>query len=65
MMERLTKMIVFLIVLWGVYAVFHISGSSESPPPCVKYETKLIFDPATKASRPARFCVQEGTWVQG
>lgn len=32
--------------------------------PCVKYETGMQYNPATKTTMPMRYCAQYGEWVK-
>jgi predicted membrane protein len=36
----------------------------EQKYPCLKYETTMQYDPATKMMRPMRICTQRGEWVE-
>lgn len=38
-------------------------GIKEDDRPCVRYETSMQFNAATKTMMPVRYCAQYGEWV--
>lgn len=45
-----------------VFTIWGIDTLSKNSPPCLEYETRLMFNAATKTMLPAQFCVREGVW---
>ena len=54
--------IVLTTVILGV--VLHISFKESEKGPCHKYETQMMYNPATKTVMPYRVCVLRGEWVK-
>ena len=52
--------VIFWIVSLAVF--FYFVGELNNKGPCVKYETQMYYNPATKTMMPARVCVQRGEW---
>ena len=50
-----------LVFLFG--AIIQGSIKENERGPCVKYETQMHFNAATKTTMPARVCVLRGEWV--
>lgn len=60
-------------IYWGILVVWLIATLGwvlqkqiqyEEEYPCVEYETKLRYNPATKTTMPMRICVLRGKWVE-
>lgn len=49
---------------WLVFTVWGIGQMNSHSAPCAQYETRMMFNAATKTMMPAQFCVQEGEWVK-
>ena len=53
--------------LWmalGLGFVIQAAISEEESGPCLRWETSMIFNPATKMVQPARRCVERAEWVK-
>ena len=50
----------FLSLAW----LFGLMIESDQEFPCVKYETTMQYNSATKTVMPMRYCVERGEWVQ-
>ena len=50
-----------LFLIFGL--VFNVATKSEAKGPCHQYETKLMYNAATKTMMPSRVCVLRGEWV--
>lgn len=44
--------------------VFNASIKESETGPCHQYETRLMYNPATKTMMPSRACVLRGEWVE-
>ena len=61
-----------LVVRWLCGVAFFLSLAwlfgwlieSDQEFPCVKYETTMQYNSATKTVMPMRYCVERGEWVQ-
>jgi hypothetical protein len=61
--EPLPKLLgVALLFASLVFTIWGIDTISKNSPPCLEYETRLIYNAATKTMLPAQFCVKEGVW---
>lgn len=40
------------------------SAASAEQKPCAQYETRMMYNAATKTMMPAQFCVMQGEWVK-
>lgn len=54
------------VVFWVVTFAFlcYAVIESNNKGPCVKYETQMHYNAATKTMMPARVCVERGEWVE-
>lgn len=57
-------------IIYGVFAIFvtiapilYPADSEENKGPCAQYETQMHYNAATKATMPARVCVNRGEWI--
>ena len=50
-----------LFIIFGL--VLNSTIKSEAKGPCHKYETKMMYNVATKTMMPSRVCVLRGEWV--
>lgn len=54
--------VIFWIVTFAFLCYAVVESSSKGP--CVKHETQMHYNAATKTMMPARVCVQRGEWVE-
>lgn len=54
------------VIFWILTASFlsYAVLESSSKGPCVKHETQMHYNAATKTMMPARVCVLRGEWVE-
>lgn len=57
------KAMAAMFVLVSVFFALAAKGIKEDNRPCVRYETSMQFNAATKTMMPARYCAQYGEWV--
>lgn len=50
-----------LFLIFGL--VFNVATKSEAKGPCHQYETKLMYNAATKTMMTSRVCILRGEWV--
>lgn len=61
----ITYVVAALFSVLSIAGVLYIVDSGERKGPCVKYETQMHYNAATKTMMPARVCVLRGEWVKG
>ena len=54
-----------LFAVLSIAGMLYIVDSGGRKGPCVKYETQMHYNAATKTMMPARACVLRGEWVKG
>jgi hypothetical protein len=47
-----------------VAIIIGAASQEENKGPCVKYETQLSYNAATKTTMPYRVCAERGEWVK-
>lgn len=54
------------VIFWIITIAFlcYAVVESNNKGPCVKYETQMHYNAATKTMMPARVCVLRGEWVE-
>ena len=54
------------VIFWIITLAFlcYAVVESNNKGPCVKHETQMHYNVATKTMMPARVCVQRGEWVE-
>ena len=54
------------VIFWVVIFAFisYVVDESNNIGPCVKYETQMYYNAATKTMMPARVCIERGEWVE-
>jgi len=58
----------FLLAGWlsiSIAGVLWLIAEAEQRGPCLRYETGMQFNPATKTTMPYRFCAERGEWIEG
>lgn len=59
--KTVAAILFFVLTIFGiVYAL----GQKEQRP-CLQYETRMMYNAATKTMMPMRYCAQYGEWVEG
>lgn len=48
----------------GIGAIINVALAAEDRGPCIRYETTMHYNPATKTVAPARRCAERGEWVE-
>lgn len=62
--ESRSKTIALAIVLTiGLIAVLIWVANQSDNRPCVRYDTTMQYNAATKTTMPVRYCAQYGEWV--
>lgn len=53
-------------IFWiaSLTAFFYVRDVQKNENPCVKYETRMHYNPATKTMMPLRICSERGEWVE-
>ena len=54
-------LIIFMIVSL-TYFMYSVSKFNTQRP-CVEYETRMMYNAATKTMMPARVCIERGEWI--
>jgi membrane protein implicated in regulation of membrane protease activity len=52
-----------VIFILGMAFVMKMTTEEEKNHPCLKTETSMVYNPATKTVMPMQYCVERGTWV--
>lgn len=55
-------LVVFAVFVLGVIINAAIKASEKGP--CHQYETRLMYNAATKTMMPYRVCVSRGEWIE-
>jgi len=58
--------IIVAVFSWSCLFAYmaYLVDLEESKGPCVKYETKMYYNAATKTMMPAKVCVERGEWEE-
>ena len=51
----------FVLSLAGLMS---LTAENKSVGPCMQYETRMMYNAATKTMMPAKFCVLRGEWAE-
>ena len=52
------------IVILGMGTLINMANKVDENKPCHQYETKMMYNAATKTMMPSRACVLRGEWVE-
>lgn len=55
------------VLVWAFFVLavlLALAGAKEATGPCLRHETSLHYNPATKTMAPARHCVERAEWVK-
>lgn len=61
--DRVAAVGVFFIIFIIIGLVVNSVTKTEAKGPCHKYETRMIYNAATKTTMPSRVCVLRGEWI--
>lgn len=54
-------------LVWAFFvlvSLLALAGAEDATGPCLRHETSLHYNPATKTMAPARHCVERAEWVK-
>ena len=56
-----TKLMIFITITLAY--LMYSTSKFEIQKPCVEYETRMMYNAATKTMMPARVCIERGEWI--
>jgi len=65
--EKGSMVYAFLVAVWlslTIAGTLWLRVKAEERGPCLRYETGVQFNPATKTTMPYRFCAERGEWIE-
>lgn len=60
---KVSFVIAFFVFVIPLGAVIGLTEDKDEKYPCVHYETRMQYNPATKTVMPLKVCVERGEWV--
>lgn len=55
--------VLFGVLTLGLGAAFNLETYQAAVGPCLRYETGMQYNPATKTVMPYRSCAERGEWI--
>ena len=65
--EKGSMVYAFLVAAWialTIAGALWLRAKAEQRGPCLRYETGVQFNPATKTMTPYRYCAERGEWIE-